>query len=301
MPARLVNKENEESTDLMGVTILGRKQGKGSFIFLPDQRVSRQHAMIRQQGESEFWFSDLGSFNGSFVNGQRATTSTKLKDGDVIRICDFQLRFDQDEVSNAPTYETTAIEMTQHYIRNENVIMLVSDLKGFTGLAEKLTPDQLAQVIGGWYKSCNLVMDELGATIDKFIGDAVFAYWLEPSSEKRENALKASKMLIEKCNELQQQHGEMLEPMGLCVEAGVGIHMGQVVLSPVSSGSQTILGDPVNVTFRLEGLTRQLGQQILISEEVLAFEGDIETGKPVFCGEFEVKGRTQPLRVHACI
>src|SRR5436189_170648 len=90
--ATLVNRPDRTEGVLSEIAIFGRKQE--STICLPDNRVSRRHAMIRRQEEGQYWFYDLGSFNGSYVNGERVTTVRQLEDGDLIRICDFEYQFD---------------------------------------------------------------------------------------------------------------------------------------------------------------------------------------------------------------
>ena len=90
--ATLVNRADGTEVVLPEIAIFGRKQE--STICLPDNRVSRRHAMIRRQEEGQYWFYDLGSFNGSYVNDERVTTVRQLEGGDVIRICDFEYSFD---------------------------------------------------------------------------------------------------------------------------------------------------------------------------------------------------------------
>ena len=65
-------------------------------------------------------------------------------------------------------------------IRSTPVVLLVSDVKGFTSLSEEIEADDLAQIMGGWYSDCELILSEEGSTLDKFIGDCVFAYWTTP-------------------------------------------------------------------------------------------------------------------------
>ena len=212
MSAAALNIETGERTPLGGVAVFGRKPE--CTFFLPDQRVSRQHAIIRAQGPDEYWFTDLGSFNGSRVNDQRVTTSRRLQNGDVITIQDFQFRFELETSSSDPASDATLPDVTLMSIQSINVIMLVSDLKGFTGLSEKLPPDDLAQVVGGWYKACNQILEKEGATIDKFIGDAVFAYWLESAPQARDKAVAAARALLDSCEDLRETHAQLLAPSG---------------------------------------------------------------------------------------
>ncbi|MDX2226581.1 MAG: adenylate/guanylate cyclase domain-containing protein [Verrucomicrobiae bacterium] len=294
MPAELVNLETGEKTPLPPVTTMGRK--KESTIFMPDQKVSRQHAIIRLQSDNEHWITDMGSFNGSIVAGQRVTTSRKLQHGDVIKIGTFQFRYEHPEQTVTRPIEDVTTHMTLEDIRNIDAVMLVSDIKGFTRMSEKLSPNDLAQVVGGFYKACNEIMDSQGATIDKFIGDAVLAYWPELSQTNLGRAVESGRRLLADCRALNEKYRSHFEGHGLSFEIGVGLHAGPVVLSPVAAGVQTILGDAVNLSFRLEALTRGLGKMFVLSEDFVA-EWE---GKPtdlMDCGEHPVKGREGLLRV----
>ncbi len=296
LTARIINIAANEFVPVAAVATFGRHQD--SSVFIADQRVSRQHAIIRQQG-SDYWFSDLGSFNGSLINGQRVTSNYKLNDGDIITIADLQYRFELPEFSLPTPIQSPEqpSDLTIMDIKQVDAVIFVSDLKGFTQISEKLPPDQLAQVMGGWYKVCNQVLGNHAATIDKFIGDAVLAYWLNPTPLIRGKALAAARTLQMMCFQQQQQHAAILDPTELQIIAGIGIHLGPIAVSPQGGGTQTILGDAVNATFRLEQITREVNRWILLTGDYLADWPD----KPIVdsIGEFTVKGRTAPLQVFA--
>lgn len=83
---------------MLEVSVIGRS--RESAVPVLDPRVSRRHAMIRRQDDG-FWFFDLGSINGSYINDRRVTTSQLLASGDVIRIADHQFRFEGTAVPGA--------------------------------------------------------------------------------------------------------------------------------------------------------------------------------------------------------
>jgi len=260
-----------------------------------DPRASRRHAMIRKQ-EDGFWFFDLGSFNGSYLNGARVTASRKLATGDALEIADTNFRFEQEgggfEVGEEDEFGSSTIAL----IRSTPVIMLVSDIEGFTSLSESLPPDDLAQTIGAWYASCEEIISRYGGTVDKFLGDSVLAYWTEVSDATRLAALKAARDLMESCHQIYEDHKDRFDEIGREFRAGLAMHVGKVAYGGMSQGEFTLVGDPVNLTFRLETLTRELGQPALVSGD---FIRDWPQGRD-FCeslGVHQVKGRAQPVEV----
>ena len=92
MSGHLVEVSTKQRLPLQDTVLLGRK--KDCHIRLTDSRVSRQHAMIRRQDDGDYWFYDLGSSNGSYINDQRVITTRKLTHLDTIRICDHEYQFD---------------------------------------------------------------------------------------------------------------------------------------------------------------------------------------------------------------
>ncbi|MCB1076625.1 MAG: FHA domain-containing protein, partial [Verrucomicrobiae bacterium] len=93
MKGFLHNSTTGERAELAAVSMLGRSAECN--VVIHDPRVSRRHAMIRRQDDG-YWFFDLGSFNGSYLNGSRVTAARKLVPGDVLDFADNQFRFEQE-------------------------------------------------------------------------------------------------------------------------------------------------------------------------------------------------------------
>ena len=251
--------------------------------------------MIRRQDDGDYWYYDLGSSNGSYINDQRVITTRKLSSDDTIRICDHEYSFDSGtDTRGKIRVRHDSLDATISEIRTIPVVILVSDIKGFTKISEKLLPDVLAQTIGSWYE----VLSDFGATVDKFIGDAVLAYWMDVSPETRVRALDGARALRTACERISGQQSETFAEHQLSLESGIGLHLGKVAHGQMGQGTFTMLGDAVNITFRLESLTRLLKRDILVSEEFLS---GWEEGYR-FCrheGSHIVKGRTTPLEVYS--
>jgi adenylate cyclase len=295
LSGKLHDDASGESFALLEVSVIGRS--RESVVAIADPRVSRRHAMIRRQNDG-FWFYDLGSINGSSINERRVTTSQLLRSGDMIRIADHTFRFESGDKPGAPDYGTSIAARTIADVRSREVVLLVSDIQGFTAISEKLSPDQLAPIIGSWYARTEAILDRHGATLDKFIGDCVLGYWLGTTFANRFNALQAAHAMRRACDDVQHEHRGVLEPLGLRFGSGAAVHMGPAAHGAFSSREFTLLGDAVNLAFRLESLTRTLDQHVLVSADLLA---GWDAGQ-AFCrslGSHPVKGRDQPVEVHA--
>lgn len=287
--ATLVNSTDGTEVLLPEIAIFGRTPE--STICLPDTRVSRRHAMIRRQEDDEYWFYDLGSFNGSYLNGERVTTVRQLENGDSIRIADFEYNFhlqDPDQPDASPGSDLQVLPM----------IILVSDIKGFTRLSEVIPHDELAQAIGSWYGYCDQILTEHGAAIDKFIGDAVLAYWTDTSPNARKWALSAARYLRESCDLIHEEMRWTFERAGMAFTSGVALHMGEVSWGQIGHGGLTMLGDAVNTTFRIQALTRSLGSDILVSGDFLrGWKDGAQHCRPL--GTHPLKGRNAPVDLFA--
>jgi adenylate cyclase len=250
-----------ETQELSAVSIIGRSPE--CQIVIADPRVSRRHAMVRKQ-DGGFYLFDLGSFNGSYLNGSRLTAARQLRHGDVVSFAEHEFLYTE-------SGERTAVEAgdsgdaTVALIRSTPVVLLVSDIIGYTPLSEAIEAGELAQIIGGWYSECDRILSEAGATVDKFIGDSVLAYWTKVSAKNLHASLRAAERLLDLCRRICAERPEVFAASGRQFEAGVAIHTGKVAYGGMSQGEFTLVGDPVNLTFRLESLTRELGRNVVLS------------------------------------
>lgn len=261
MFAQLIHPASGETVELGPVTVMGRSADVQ--VRLEDNRISRQHAMIRTQDEDEYWFYDLGSVNGSFVNERRVLTGQRLKDGDQVRLLDHVFEFRGETNAGAAKSAEVISSTTEPELRSLPVLVMVADVRGYTGLSERLEPQQLAQLIGGWYRECTRIIESEGGVVDKFIGDAVLAYWTDASASTRTKAMRVPAAINAACARL------AAERVGGGVEfsCGYGFHVGPVILGHLGGGAYTLVGDTVNIAFRLQTLTRPLAESLLMSSD----------------------------------
>ena len=247
--------------------------------------ASRQHAMIRCHNGFQYQIIDLGSRNGTYVNSQRVVTPMTLDDGARIRIGETEIVFSQEE----PAGDTEELEVTmagtigpaEQSIRT--VSLLLCDIRGFSTMAEKIPSSDLAQMLGAWFREAGNVIQRTGGTIDKFIGDAMLAYWTKRDAgpPECEAAFDAGRQLLDLA-------GSITWPVPAShFDIVVALHCGTVSCSNI--------GDTVNTVFRIEPLMKQLGRRMVMSGDFLAGLG---APPPVVdLGEHSLKGKRQPVRL----
>ncbi|MAS94130.1 MAG: hypothetical protein CMO55_13115 [Verrucomicrobiales bacterium] len=265
-------------------------------IVVADPRVSRRHAMIRIQDGGHYLF-DLGSFNGSYLNGSRVTAARQLRNGDVLTFAEHEFQFTKEGESKIE--EGTMDQMggsTIALIRSTPVIILVSDIKAYTALSEALEADDLAQIIGTWYSDCENIITSAGGTVDKFIGDCVLAYWTKVDETTLNASLRSAEALLASSKRIYQDRPDIFDKITQKLEIGIALHTGKVAYGGMGQGEFTLVGDPVNLTFRLETLTRSLNYDVLLSGEMARALPDSRE-HTTSLGVHKVKGRAQGVEV----
>ncbi len=151
---------------------------------------------------------------------------------------------------------------------NREMTVLFSDVRGFTTLSEGLGPKELSQLMNEYLTPMTHIIHEHRGTIDKYMGDAIMAFWGAPlhDSEHARHGLDAAMNMVQRLEALRSQFRAKGWPE---IKAGIGINTG--TMSVGNMGSQfrmayTVLGDSVNLGSRLEGLTKQYGVEIIVNE-----------------------------------
>jgi adenylate cyclase len=178
------------------------------------------------------------------------------------------------------------------------VTILFSDIRSFTTISEKMDPQALVALLNEYFtEMVGIVMQE-GGVVDKYIGDAIMAVFGAPvpKPEDAVNAVRAAVRMRQALVTLNKR----LEARGIPeLRTGIGIHTGEVVAGNIGSEKRmeyTVIGDPVNLASRLESSTKDLGVNVLISEETYELTKDVVTTRQV--REITVKGRKQPVMTY---
>lgn len=271
------------------VTTIGRD--RSNAIVLPDLQVSRNHAMVRRLGNADYYLIDSGSANGSKVNSRRITSPTLLHDGDRITIGTTEFRFAQE--TRSPTLnDSVSLQETviAHTPLIKEITILVADIRGFTTLSEQLPIQTLTRLMNAWFEQVTAIILANCGTVDKFIGDCVFARWDNDNAcANVANALRTACKITTVTSGLISSFPELREPLRI----GTGINTGMASLG-IGSES-TALGDAVNTAFRLESATKELGADIVMSESsYTCLPERLWRGKE---HDLKLKGKNKPVKV----
>ena len=154
--------------------------------------------------------------------------------------------------------------------RNKEVSIFFSDIRSFTHISERLgNPERVIAMLNTYMTPMVETITAHQGTIDKFIGDAIMAYWNAPV-EVDEHADKAVQSALEQLKLLKVLNQVLQEKFAVTINIGIGIHTGEVTIGEMGSSGRsdyTIIGDNVNLASRLEGLTKVYGARIIISQE----------------------------------
>lgn len=235
--------------------------------------------MVHAQGEAEYWVIDLGSSNGTYLNGRRVSQPCRLAEGDRIEIGGFNFVFRNPRL--APTEKVEqATEKTVQDIKSVNCWLLIADMECSTQLAQRLPENEAPRVMGRWLADCKQIVDDHSGTINKFLGDGFFAYWPDGRgvASSVANALKA------------------LQNLQATVQFRfrVVLHFGPVYVGGAASlGEESLLGNEVNFIFRMEKVAASMGLCSLLSERaheqmqsLVPVTATLRREVPGFSGEF---------------
>ena len=175
--------------------------------------------------------------------------------------------------------------------------VLFSDVRGFTTISESLEPKELTDYINAFLTPITKVIHDNRGTIDKYMGDAVMAFWGAPLEDKQHalHALNAAINIVERMHLLREEFAEKQWPE---IHVGIGVNTG--IMNVGNKGSEfrvdyTILGDAVNLGSRLEGLTKLYGVDIITSESTRHEVPEFEYRE---LDRVRVKGKDKPVTIY---
>jgi adenylate cyclase len=186
--------------------------------------------------------------------------------------------------------------------RKTEITTMFSDIRGFTSISEKLDAQELAELLNGYLGDMTRITFRSQGTLDKYIGDAVMAFWGAPFEEPdhAKKACRAALEMMDRVRELQKEWEERQLPK---LDIGIGINSGVASVGNMGSDLRygyTAMGDSVNLASRLEGLNKEYGTHIIISESTYA------AGRaPDFLFReldlIRVKGKLQPVTIYELV
>jgi adenylate cyclase len=177
------------------------------------------------------------------------------------------------------------------------VVVLFSDIRGFTPLSEQMSPEEIASLLTEYLSEMVAVVFEHGGTLDKFIGDAVMALWGAPLA-RADDADQAVRAAVAMQRRIDWLNGEWRRQGRRTIEVGIGLNAGEVFAGNIGSDQRleyTVIGDPVNTASRL--CSRAGPGEILISEQLfrrLADPPPVRTLAPM-----PLKGKARAVPVYS--
>jgi adenylate cyclase len=177
------------------------------------------------------------------------------------------------------------------------------DMKGFTSLSEGLTPSGLVNVINGYLTEMSAPIREHSGIIDKYIGDAIMAFWGMPFNSEQDQARLACFAALDQLQRLDSFRAKLPELMGIKrnlpqIDMRIGIATGDVVVGNIGSDvtkSYTVMGDAVNFASRIEGANKAYGTHILVSKKTARRAAEAVETREI--DSILVVGKTEPQRI----
>jgi len=183
--------------------------------------------------------------------------------------------------------------------RKTDITVMFSDIRGFTSISEKLDAQELALFLNGYLSDMTRIVFDTQGTLDKYIGDAVMAFWGAPYEDPghADRACTAALSMMRRVHELQLQWEKEGKPR---LDIGIGLNSGVASVGNMGSALRygyTALGDAVNLSSRLEDLNKEYGTHILVNESTYSAVKDAG----FFFRELDiirVKGKLQPVTIY---
>ena len=177
---------------------------------------------------------------------------------------------------------------------NREMTVLFSDIRGFTHIAEGLSPQQLSMVMNEFLTPLTQVIHNNLGTVDKYMGDAIMAFWGAPLIDDNhvQNAVNAALDMTAALKLVNKKFAAKKWPI---INMGIGINTGNMAVGNMGSSfrmAYTVMGDAVNLGSRLESLTKNYGVEIIVSEDV-----KLQTDTMLYreLDIVRVKGRDRPV------
>jgi len=180
--------------------------------------------------------------------------------------------------------------------RSQQITVLFSDIRGFTTLSENRSAGEILDLLNRYFSRQVKVIFEHGGTMDKFIGDAIMAFWGAPVAQDDHagRAVAAALDMVDALQQFKQESGEL----GETFDIGIGIHSGEAVVGMIGFEERmdyTCIGDTVNLASRIEGQTKGLSRVLVSAETRALCQDEFDF---VDHGSYKVKGREQEAHLY---
>ncbi len=183
----------------------------------------------------------------------------------------------------------------------KELTLFFSDLEKFSSFSEKLKPEELTALLNDYLSDMGEIIKEEGGYLDKYIGDAIVAFWNAPVPQP-DHALRACRAALRCQRKLAERREEIAQRTGAVLKMRIGINTGEVTVGNMGSRERfnyTVLGDAANLASRLEGANKFFGTYTMISESAWGQASQGLVGREM--GRIRVVGRATPVRVYEVV
>lgn len=276
------------------LSICGLGRSSSNQVVLADAMASREHAMVRRNATGHCILNDLGSTNGTRLNGRPVTTPTELKTDDVIQIGRHLLRFIQTSPPSA-AFEP-AVGQTQFLLKRQLVSVIVADMRNYTAISAAMGSERTGEMMGEIFREIGDRLKQSNCWSTKFIGDAVMALWIHNvNSLLRADIVQTFNIISEYQEVFRVAERKFRPPEPL--RFGCGFNAGMASTGNIGMAGAadfTAMGEAVNIAFHLETATKQIGCDVLISHAVFGALSDVAF-EPAGLIDVELKGQERPM------
>ncbi len=176
--------------------------------------------------------------------------------------------------------------------------LFFSDIEKFSSFSEKLDPATLTSLLNEYLSDMTDIILQEGGYLDKYIGDAIVAYWNAPLSQP-DHTIRACRTALRCQRRLAEKRDAYRQRTGVTIKARIGMHTGEVTVGNMGSRDRfnyTVLGDAANLASRLEGANKAFGTYAMVSEATWSQTEGKFVGREL--GQLRVVGREKPVRVY---
>ncbi|MBI2373293.1 MAG: adenylate/guanylate cyclase domain-containing protein [Deltaproteobacteria bacterium] len=205
----------------------------------------------------------------------------------------------------SPAVMKKVLEHPEEYLRlggrRYEATVLFSDIRGFTTFSEALTPEALGALLNRYMTPMTHIVFANGGTLDKYIGDAVMAFWGAPV-EQDDHAVRAARAALQMIAKVKELNVEFARDELPVIAIGIGLSSGPMTIGNMGSDTYfayTALGDRVNLGSRLEGQTKTYGVDILVAEAT--YHAIKETMLCRGLDALRVKGKHEPVEIYELV
>jgi len=234
-------------------------------IALPNESVSRAHAMVQFTDSGSCYLYDLDSRNGTLVNGRRVSAPTLLRHGDRITIGPYSLGFVHEDAAALPPAPMAA-SATETIVgaEQQQVTTVVVNIRDYVALDRRLGAALLAEIVAALHQESRGILEDMGAWTQKYVGPTILAIWVHRSIKPPLNVVLSA---FESVSRIARAAAGLQAKFGLdaAVQISAGLETGKTSLASLDSGGTSdlaALDDAVNRAFRIDSSAKQLDREI---------------------------------------